>query len=158
VEWVVTGPRPQLLIDDGLVAQSLDDDTDCFNREDSMTPSARSLSVFAVYLLLLGAVLLVAPNLLLETFGLPPTSEVWIRVVGMLVTFLGVYYRTAAAAELVAFFRVTVLLRLSVPVFFLLFVLAGWASWPLLLFGAIDILGAAWTWWALQRPQHPNAA
>jgi hypothetical protein len=80
-----------------------------------MTPSARSVTVFAVYLLLLGAVLLVAPNLLLQTFGLPPTSEVWIRVVGMLVTFLGVYYRTAAAAELVSFFRVTVLVRLTGP-------------------------------------------
>jgi hypothetical protein len=117
-----------------------------------MTPSARSVTVFAVYLLLLGAVLLVAPNLLLQTFGLPPTSEVWIRVVGMLVTFLGVYYRTAAAAELVSFFRVTVLVRLTVPIFFVIFVVAGWVGWSFLLFGVIDVVGATWTWWALRRP------
>jgi hypothetical protein len=117
-----------------------------------MTPTARSVTTFALYLLLLGVVLLVAPNLLLQTFGIPPTSEVWIRVVGMLVIFLGVYYRTAAAAELVSFFRVTVLVRLTVPIFFVIFVAAGWVRWPLLLFGAIDVVGATWTWWALRRP------
>jgi len=36
-----------------------------------------------------------------------------------------------------------------VPLFFLLFVLAGWVRWPLVLFGVIDAVGAAWTWQAL---------
>lgn len=116
-----------------------------------MTPAARSLNAFAIYLLLLAAVLLAAPNVLLQLFGLPPTSEVWIRVTGMLVAFLGVYYRIAVAAEFVGFFRATVLVRLSVPLFFLVFVLAGWVQWPLLLFGAVDAAGAAWTWIALPR-------
>lgn len=108
------------------------------------------MNVFAYYLLLLAVALLVAPNVLLVTFGLPPTSEVWIRVVGMLVAFLGLYYRVAAAAELVPIFYMSVMVRLSVLAFFLLFVLAGWARWPLVLFGVIDAVGAAWTWQALR--------
>ena len=115
-----------------------------------MTPAARSINAFGYYLLALAVVLLVAPNVLLTSFGLPPTSEVWIRVVGMLVAILGVYYRVAARAELVPLFRVTVLARGSVPLFFVIFVMAGWVAWPLILFGLIDAVGAAWTWSALQ--------
>jgi hypothetical protein len=121
-----------------------------------MTPAARSVRVFAVYLGLLAVTLLLAPNLLLQAFGLPATSEVWIRVVGMLVALLGVYYWTSAVAELTPFFRATVLCRLAVPIFFLIFVTAGWARWPLVLFGAMDVLGAAWTWAALRGA--PSAA
>lgn len=116
-----------------------------------MSHAARSIKVFAVYLGLLAVSLLLMPNVLLQTFGLPPTTEVWIRVVGMLAALLGVYYWTAAATELTPFFRASVLCRLTVPLFFLIFVAAGWARWPLILFGVIDALGAAWTWRALGR-------
>jgi hypothetical protein len=115
-----------------------------------MTPAARSVGFFAVYPGLFALVLLLAPNPFLALVGLPPTS-VWIRVVGMLVGFLGVYYGTAAANELTPFFRATVPCRLAVPIFFLLFVGAGWARWPLALFGALDAVGAGWTWRALRR-------
>jgi hypothetical protein len=116
-----------------------------------MTPAARSVRAFSVYLVALAVTLLVAPNTLLQLFALPSTTEVWIRVVGMLTALLGVYYWTAAATELTPFFRATVFCRLMVPLFFLIFVAAGWARWPLLLFGAVDACGAAWTWWALRR-------
>ncbi len=115
-----------------------------------MTPAARSVQVFAVYLVLLAVILLLTPNLLLRWIGLPLTSEVWIRVVGMLVAFLGVYFWIAAATDLVPIFRATVLCRLTVPVFFLVFVLGAWAGWPLLLFGLVDAVGALWTWGALR--------
>ena len=115
-----------------------------------MSPAARSVNVFGVYLLFLGLGLLAAPNLLLSLVGLPPTAEVWIRVVGMVVTFLGVYYRVAAAANLTTFFLATVLVRASVPVFVLLFILAGWTAWPMMVFATVDAAGAAWTWTALK--------
>lgn len=114
-----------------------------------MSPAARSINIFGTYLVVLGIVLLAAPNLLLSLFRLPLTTEVWLRLVGMLAAFLGIYYRVAAAAEVTQFFLASVLLRASVPVFFLAFVLAGWVGWPLLLFGVIDAAGAAWTWKAL---------
>lgn len=68
-----------------------------------MSQAARSLFVFGIYLFLLGAVLVVAPNLLLPLFQMPETSEVWIRVVGMLVFIVGYYY-VAAKNELVPVF------------------------------------------------------
>jgi hypothetical protein len=116
-----------------------------------MTLSARSLRVFAIYLGLLALALLVVPNVLLSAFGLPATSEVWIRVVGMLVALLGVYYWVGAASGFVPFFQATILARLSVPVFFLIFVLSAWVEWPLLLFAVLDVLGAVWTWWDLRH-------
>ena len=55
-----------------------------------MSPVAKSLIAFGCYLFPLGLILLLVPNLLLGLFQIPATSEVWIRVVGMLVIFLGV--------------------------------------------------------------------
>lgn len=115
-----------------------------------MSPAARSMNVFGIYLLGVGIALLAAPNVLLSLVGLPPTTEVWLRVVGMLAAFLGIYYRVAAASEATAMFLASVLVRASVPVFFLVFVFAGWIEWPLLLFAAVDVAGAAWTWKALR--------
>lgn len=116
-----------------------------------MTRASRSVLVFAVYLLGLGAILVVAPNALLEVFGIPRTDEVWIRVVGMLVIFLGYYYGRAARRELRSFFRWTVHARLGVLAFFLAFVALGWAPPVLLLFGAVDAAAAPWTWLELRR-------
>jgi hypothetical protein len=115
-----------------------------------VSKSARSVLVFAIYLVGLGLVLVVAPNVLLRLFGVPVTSEVWIRVVGMLVLFLGFYYAQAARRELRAFFRWTVLVRSSVIVFFAAFVLLGFVSPILILFGVVDLLGAVWTGLALR--------
>ena len=50
-----------------------------------MSNAAKSVRFFGLYLVGLGAILLVVPNVLLSVFGLPMTSEVWIRVAGMLV-------------------------------------------------------------------------
>jgi hypothetical protein len=55
--------------------------------------------------------LIVVPNLLLGIFGLPVTSEVWIRVVGVVVFNIGVGYWFAAKSEARAFFQGTVYSR-----------------------------------------------
>lgn len=115
-----------------------------------MSRAARSLQLFSLYLLALALVLLVAPNVLLHLFGFPATTEVWIRIVGVLVADLGVYYWVASATEAVPLFRASVLTRLIEPVFFLIFVTAGWVRWPLLLFGGVDALAGLWTWRALK--------
>jgi hypothetical protein len=115
-----------------------------------MSASARSVLAFAMYLYGLGLVLVVAPNVLLRLFGVPVTSEVWIRVAGMLVLFLGFYYSQAARREMKAFFQWTVVVRSSVIVFFAAFVLLGFVSPVLILFGVVDLLGAVWTGLALR--------
>ena len=107
--------------------------------------------VFGVYLCGLGLVLLLVPNLILPVFGAPPTGEVWIRVIGMLVLCLSFYYVLAARSELTRFIRWTVWARAAVMVYFVAFVLLVSAPKALLLFGLIDLLAALWTWLALRK-------
>ncbi len=53
-----------------------------------MSKIALTILVFGLYLAALGLVLLVDSNILLRLFTLPTTTEVCIRVVGILVLFL----------------------------------------------------------------------
>lgn len=115
-----------------------------------MSAPAKSLFVFAIYLTCLGLVLLLIPNTLFPFFGIPETHEVWIHVVGMLLLFLAFYCFQAVRTEWTDFFRWSVYLRSSVIVFFSAFVLLGLAPWVLILFGAVDLLFAAWTALALR--------
>jgi hypothetical protein len=119
-----------------------------------MSNSAKSLFVFGIYMVVLGITLLAVPNFLLTLFGLPATNEVWIRVVGMLVCLLAVYYIQAARHELTAFFQWTVYTRASVIVFFIVFVVLGLVKPALILFGGADLLGAIWTALALRSSRH----
>jgi len=118
-----------------------------------LSAPAKTVFVFGVYLLLLGAVRILAPNTLLALFRIAPTSEVWIRVLGMIVLILGAYYVLASLAEMRAFMRWTVALRATVPVFFLAFILAGLGPAVLILFGLVDLAGACWTAWALRNSE-----
>lgn len=115
-----------------------------------MSPAARSLQVFGIYLLGLAAALIFAPNLLLGLFGVPPTQEIWIRVLGLLVGILGAYDLVAATRSLTPLYLPTVVARAIVFVAFLAFVLLRMAPWQLVLFGIVDLLGALWTWKAMR--------
>ena len=123
-----------------------------------MSKSAKSVMVFAVYLVLLGLVLVLAPNTLLRAFRLAPTGEVWIRVVGMLVLILAYYYWNASRAGLRVFLRWTVAARTAVLLFFIAFVIAGLAPPTLILFGVVDFAGAVWTALALRGEAAHQAA
>ena len=116
-----------------------------------MSKPAVSVFVFGIYAAGLACMLLIAPNVLLGLFGIPATTDVWIRIVGMLLLYLGGYYILAARTEAVAFFRLSVWLRMSVIAFFGVFVLLGVGPTALLLFGAVDFAMATWTWGALRN-------
>ena len=116
-----------------------------------MTYPAKTIFVFGLYLLGLGVVLVLEPNLLLAVFRIPVTSEVWIRVIGMLVLEFGVCYVVAAQKNWEGFIALTVPLRLSVMVFFAAFVFLVHAPPALLLFGAADLAFALWTWSAIRK-------
>lgn len=117
-----------------------------------MSRAARSLFFFGIYVISLGVFLVVAPNVLLKFFSVPETSEVWIRVVGVVVLLIGYYYVRAATNEegLTNFFRWTIYTRSSVIVFFTVFVLLNYIKPTLILFGVIDLAGAIWTALALR--------
>ena len=122
-----------------------------------MSRAAKTAVAFGVYLVGLSGLLLLIPNWLIGLFGMAPTSEVWIRVVGMLVLFLAIYYFQAARAEETGFLRWSVYLRASVIGFFSMFVLVDLAPPTLLLFAGIDLASAAWTALALrQDARHPT--
>jgi hypothetical protein len=116
-----------------------------------MSGPARSIFVYAIYVFGLGATLLLVPNIPLPIFGLPQASEVWVRVAGMTVIFLSIYFLVAARHEYREIFVVSVPIRFAVPVFFAAFVIAGMAPWNLILFTPLDVAFAVWTWIALRR-------
>jgi hypothetical protein len=115
-----------------------------------MTPAARSLLVFGVYLLGLAVALILAPNFLLGLFGVPPTQEVWIRVLGLLVGIVGAYYVIMVRRSLSALYMPTVVARVFAFVLLCAFALLQIGPPQLAIFGVIDLLGALWTWSALR--------
>ncbi|RZJ03520.1 MAG: hypothetical protein EOP39_21545 [Rubrivivax sp.] len=116
-----------------------------------MSHAAFTIKAFALYLMALGASLVFAPDFMLPLFGFAPTSEVWIRVLGVVVFNLGWYYWYAAVSEARPFFAASVFTRVFALLAFAGLVLTGFASPMLALFGVIDAAGGAWTWAALRR-------
>ena len=113
-----------------------------------MSRATFSARAFAVYVFGMAAVLVCAPNLLLAAFGVPPTTEVWIRVVGVLACMIGVYAWVGATHR--PFLQVSVYTRATVFVALTAFALLGLGSPLLVLFGAIDLCGGLWTYCALR--------
>ena len=116
-----------------------------------MNPASRSLHYFGFYLLVTGVTLTVAPNLLLSLFGIPETSEIWIRVLGTVVFTLGLGYVVMAPANNRLFLTFSVYARSFVFVMFAAFVALRLAPWQLSLFGIVDLAGAIWTYTGLKK-------
>lgn len=119
-----------------------------------MSRSAFTIKAFGVYLIVLGAVLIVLPNLLLSAFGFATTTEVWIRVLGVVVLDFGIGYWFAAKADARPFFLATVYGRCFALVAFVAFAALGLVGPMLVLFGVIDFSGAMWTLVALKAERH----
>ena len=115
-----------------------------------MSRAARSLLVFGIYLLLLGVILVIAPKPVLALFHMQAAGAVWVRVVGMLVCFLGCYYAMAARCELKPFFQWSVPIRALTILFFGTFAILNWVTPEVVVIGVVDIAGALWTWMALR--------
>lgn len=112
--------------------------------------------VFGVYLAAAGMGLAVVPGVLLPLLGLPAPTEAWIRVVGILTAILGMYFLYCAAPDQQRFFKATVIARLMFFTGIATLVVSGIASPILLLFGLVDLLGAAWTLFALRATRATN--
>jgi hypothetical protein len=93
---------------------------------------------------------------MLATLGLPPTDEPWLRVLGIVVFVLGLYYIQAARKEVTPFFRWTTWGRPIVLAAFIAFVAAKIMPPVLLGFGVIDAAGAVWTALALRSRPAPR--
>ena|SRR5438067_1455020 len=117
-----------------------------------------SMKVFGIYLFVLSALLIVAPNAVLLPFGFAPTNDPWIRVLGVVAFGVGFYYWRAALSENVEFYRWTLLTRPFVFVSFGLLALLRLAAPQLALFGLVDLAGAIWTYVGLRERSAPGAA
>jgi hypothetical protein len=116
-----------------------------------MTRAARSVFVFGIYLQVVGAILLASPDTLLALLRLPPATDPWIRVLGVVVMAVGLLDAASARMEQTGYFRATVWVRLFVLISFVVLVLLKLAPAVLLVFGVIDAAGALWTRLSLSR-------
>lgn len=116
-----------------------------------MTPAACSVCYFGFYLYVVGLTLIAVLNMFLQTLQQPETNEVWILIVGVLAFCLGFYYHRPGVQNNVSFFKLTVPTRIFVFIVFTTFVLLKYISPILIGIGAVDLLGAAWTYYTLKK-------
>lgn len=116
-----------------------------------MNGAVISIKVFAVYVALTGAGLLLVPASLLSMFGIASPADDWVRVVGVLAIVLGYYYWRCGAADDRHFIRASVGGRFLFAGLCLGLVVMRAAPPQLLLFAAVDVAAAQWTRLALRK-------
>ena len=116
-----------------------------------MHPASTSIKAFGIYVIVTGIALVLAPVLLLAPLGIAIPTEIWVRVLGALVVVVGYYYWACGEAGAVDFFRASIRGRILFAGLVVLLVAAFAAPVQLLLFGAIDLAGAAWTAQGLRK-------
>ncbi|GAB4253063.1 MAG: hypothetical protein Kow0027_18130 [Saprospiraceae bacterium] len=119
-----------------------------------MSKSGKSVFAFGVYLAAIGILLLFIPNVLITPFGIEPTREVWIRLSGILLMALSVYYILAATHEIVVIMKATAFIRLTIIFFFSAFAILDLVSPNIIIFSVIDFLGGIWTLSMLSSEGH----
>ncbi|MEX2567854.1 MAG: hypothetical protein WD431_18040 [Cyclobacteriaceae bacterium] len=119
-----------------------------------MSKSATSVFIYGVFYAFNGLMLLLVPNVLLNSLGIEPTSEVWIRLAGILLSAIAVYYILAAKYELIVIMKATAFIRFSILFFFTAFVLLQLVSSSIIIISVIDFLGGLWTFLMLRKEGH----
>jgi hypothetical protein len=115
-----------------------------------MSSAGLSLFVYGIYMALSGFGFALIPNTALGVFGMPSTEEPWLRILGVLMVAVGYYYIQTGQKDIRSFFPWTVQARVGVFVIFVVFYFLNWAPATLLIFGAVDLLGSIWTFFALR--------
>jgi hypothetical protein len=115
-----------------------------------MSHTSKSVLAFSIYILILGFLVVFAPNMIFSLFRLPPAKDYWIFIVGMLLVGLSAYYAYAAFNELTSFMRLTAIMRSLILPYFAVLVLLGIAPASILALAIIDLSFAIWTFWSLR--------
>ena len=123
-----------------------------------MSKSAKSVLIFGIYLGIIGLILLIIPNMLITPFGIDATSEVWIRLSGILLMAIAVYYYLGAKNELVVILKATAFIRITIILFFSVFAILKLVSPNIIIFSVVDLLGGIWTFLMLKKEGHFNLA
>ncbi len=109
-----------------------------------------SLIVQAIYVFITALQLIFIPNMLLSMFGFPPTSEIWIKVLGVVLMALSTVYYGIIKFGNDEVVKYTMWGRIIVGIGFVILVISGQTLPALILFAGIDIATAVWTWFELR--------
>ena len=115
-----------------------------------MNSAAKSVFVWGIYMLVVGVLFLLDPNVFLQVMGFAPTTEVWVRMVAMFAVALGYFYIQTARHNMIPFFRWKVQMHVFGIICMVAFVVLNLAPPMLLLFAAADAVGGLWTALALR--------
>ena len=116
-----------------------------------MTKAAKSIFYYSFYMMGMGLSLLLIPNVVLRIFGFEPTTEVWIRVLGLLGFCAGLLYSYCGKTNQLGFFKVSVIERALFFVGMVGIVIVFKANPMLAILGSVDLLGALWTFFSLHE-------
>jgi len=104
-----------------------------------------SMLVWGIYLLTIGALLLVIPGRTLTLLGHDMPKDHWIQVLGIVTIILAIYYMVAAQNEFYPLYRASIYLRYGALLGFVGLVVTKRAPAKLVVFGLLDGAGATWT-------------
>jgi len=119
----------------------------------NMSRAALSVFIFGIYLIIIAILFLFVPQILFSIVMVTTTPDVMSRLFGMILVLLAYYYIHVALDEegMSKFFIWTFHTRASVIIFMIIFVALQFVSPIILIFGAIDLTGAIWIFWALRK-------
>lgn len=116
-----------------------------------MKNATLSIQVFAVYIFGLGLGAILIPQQIMSFLGITPPQEVWVRILGLVVFVISLYYFSMARQRIVPFYRITTWGRWIVGLGIISFALVGWGEPRIAIFGVIDTLGGIWTYYCLKK-------
>jgi len=117
-----------------------------------MTRAGKSIFYFGFWVLACGLGLFLLPELCLKLVGMTLPDYVTVRLFGMVLVYLSIYYLVAGRYPAFwPFFRMTVYTRASALLVVCVLVLLGIAKPLIIGFVVVDALGALWTYLALRR-------
>ena len=114
-----------------------------------------SVLVWAIYELVIGVSLFLIPTQFTQIFGIDDPQEVWIKVVGLTVVLIGVYYLGGVLNNSTWMYRYSVFGRL-IAVVGLVYLAILDGPWQLWIFAIVDALGGLWTYSALRPRRVPD--
>lgn len=116
-----------------------------------MTPAARSVFAFGIYVVIVGLLVTVAPDAVLRMLRFPPAADQWIRMVGVLSLVIGTYDIVSGRSNADANIRASIPIRVGFAVCCVALVVTRLLPVQLLPLAAIDVAGAVWTAMALHN-------
>ena len=119
-----------------------------------MKSGATSLKVFGIYMMLIpGLGLMIVPDFMLNLFQLSHGEELWMpRMIGLLAFLIGAIDYSLANYQLDKMYKLTVMLRYLAAAFMIGLWITDEVEIMILMFAAVDALGATWTWLIIKDP------